>query len=179
VSTTLEDVAEALREALGADAVKDGDSERDLHSADLSFHEPHRPDLVVYPSSTAAVSQALAIANDRRIPVTPFGVGTSLEGHIIPVHGGITLDLSRLDRIVDLSPANLTATVQAGVTRLALTRAAGEHGLFFPVDPGADATLGGMAATNAAGTTTVRYGKMRANVLAHAAERFYGRALVP
>jgi D-lactate dehydrogenase (cytochrome) len=177
VSTTLEDVAAALREALGADAVKDGDSERDIHSADLSFHEPHRPDLVVYPASTAAVSQALAIANEHRIPVTPFGVGTSLEGHIIPIHGGITLDLSRLDRIVDLSPANLTATVQAGVTRLALTRAAGEHGLFFPVDPGADATLGGMVATNAAGTTTVRYGKTRANVLALEAVLADGRVI--
>ena len=154
MSVGIAEVAVALREALGTDAVKDGDSERDLHAADLSFHEPHRPDLVVYPSSTAEVAQVLAIANERRIPVTPFGVGTSLEGHIIPVKGGITLDLSRLDRIVDVSPANLTATVQAGVTRLALTRAAGEHGLFFPVDPGADATLGGMAATNAAGTTT-------------------------
>ena len=98
--------------------------------------------------------------------MTPFGAGTSLEGHVIPVRGGISLDLTRLDRIVEISPANLTATVQAGVTRLALQRAAGQHGLFFPVDPGADATLGGMAATNAAGTTTVRYGKMRANVLA-------------
>ena len=83
-----------------------------------------------------------------------------------PRRGGISLDLTRLDRIVEISPANLTAAVQAGVTRLALQRAAGQHGLFFPVDPGADATLGGMAATNAAGTTTVRYGKMRANVLA-------------
>jgi len=160
-------VAEAaLRDALGADAVKDGDSDRDLHGADLSFHAPHRPDLVVYASSTADVAHVLAIADEHRIPVTPFGAGTSLEGHVIPVHGGISLDLTRLDRIVDLSPGNLTATVQAGVTRLALERTAGEHGLFFPVDPGADATLGGMAATNAAGTTTVRYGKMRANVLA-------------
>ena len=90
MSATIDEVAEALREALGADAVKDGDSERDLHAADLSFHEPHRPDLVVYPSSTADVSRVLAIANERRIPVTPFGVGTSLEGHIIPIHGGIT-----------------------------------------------------------------------------------------
>ena len=108
----------------------------------------------------------LVVAGSRGIPVTPFGAGTSLEGHVIPVRGGISLDLTRLDRIVEISPANLTATVQAGVTRLALQRAAGQHGLFFPVDPGADATLGGMAATNAAGTTTVRYGKMRANVLA-------------
>ena len=156
----------ALRDALGPEAVKDGDSERDLHAVDLSFHAPHRPDLVVYASSTADVAHALRIADAHRIPVTPFGAGTSLEGHVIPVHGGISLDLTRLDRILDLSPGNLTATVQAGVTRLALERAAGEHGLSFPVDPGADATLGGMAATNAAGTTTVRYGKMRANVLA-------------
>jgi D-lactate dehydrogenase (cytochrome) len=85
---------------------------------------------------------------------------------VIPVHGGISLDLSRLGRILEISPGNLTATVQAGVTRLQLARAAAEHGLSFPVDPGADATLGGMAATNAAGTTTVRYGKTRANVLA-------------
>ncbi len=177
MSTHLVEVAEALREALGADAVKDGDSERDLHSADISFHEPRRPDLVVYPSSTEDVSRVLVIANENLIPVTPFGVGTSLEGHIIPTRGGISLDLSRLDRIVDISPGNLTATVQAGVTRLQLTRAAGEHGLFFPVDPGADATIGGMAATNAAGTTTVRYGKTRANVLALEAVLADGRVI--
>ena len=119
----------------------------------------------------------LALASELRIPVTPFGAGTSLEGHVIPVHGGISLDLSRLDRILDVSPENLTATVQAGVTRLTLERAAGEHGLFFPVDPGADATLGGMAATNAAGTTTVRYGKMRANTLALEAVLADGRVI--
>ena len=96
---------------------------------------------------------------------------------MIPVHGGISLDLSRLDRILDIAPENLTATVQAGVTRLTLERAVGQHGLFFPVDPGADATLGGMAATNAAGTTTVRYGKMRANVLALEAVLADGRVI--
>lgn len=177
MSTAIAELAETLREAVGADAVKDGDSERDLHAADISFHEPQRPDLVVYASSTEDVARVLAIANEWRIPVTPFGVGTSLEGHIIPTRGGISLDLSRLDRIVEISPGNLTATVQAGVTRLALTRAAGEHGLFFPVDPGADATLGGMAATNAAGTTTVRYGKTRANVLALEAVLADGRVI--
>ena len=145
------DVTQALSDALGAEHVRDGDSERDLHARNLSFHAPHRPDLVVYPGSTDEVALVLAIANEHRIPVTPFGVGTSLEGHVIPVRGGISLDLSRLDRILEISPENLTATVQAGVTRLTLERAAGEHGLFFPVDPGADATLGGMAATNAAG----------------------------
>jgi D-lactate dehydrogenase (cytochrome) len=132
----------------------------------MTFHVPHRPDLVVYASSVEDVSRVLALADEHRVPVTPLGAGTSLEGHVIPVHGGISLDLSRLGRILEISPGNLTATVQAGVTRLQLARAAAEHGLSFPVDPGADATLGGMAATNAAGTTTVRYGKTRANVLA-------------
>ncbi len=164
--TVLTEAKRALGAALGEDRVRDGDSERDLHAGDLSFHPPHRPDLVVYPGSTADVARVLALATELQLPVTPFGAGTSLEGNMIPVRGGISLDLSRLDRILAISPENLTATVQAGVTRLQLERAAGEHGLFFPVDPGADATLGGMAATNAAGTTTVRYGKMRANVLA-------------
>jgi D-lactate dehydrogenase (cytochrome) len=108
----------------------------------------------------------LAVADELRVPVTPFGAGSSLEGHVIPVAGGISLDLTRMDRIVRIDPEDLTATVQPGVTRSALEQAAGRHGLFFPVDPGADATLGGMAATNAAGTTTPRYGKMRPNVLA-------------
>jgi D-lactate dehydrogenase (cytochrome) len=112
------------------------------------------------------VSAVLALASARGVAVTPFGAGSSLEGNVIPAQGGISLDLSRLDRILEIAADDLTATVQAGVTRSALARAAGEHGLFFPVDPGADATLGGMAATNAAGTTTIRYGKMRENVLA-------------
>jgi D-lactate dehydrogenase (cytochrome) len=157
---------DGLVDSLGHAAVSNGVSERDLHGADLTFHTPRRPDLVVLPSSTEQVATVLALASAHGVPVTPYGAGTSLEGHVIPVRGGISLDLSRLDRILEISPQNLTATIQAGVTRSSLGRAAGEHGLFFPVDPGADATLGGMAATNAAGTTTVRYGKMRANVLA-------------
>jgi D-lactate dehydrogenase (cytochrome) len=138
----------------------------DQHGQDLSYH-PHRlPDAVVYPESTAEVAAVLRYANERRVPVVPFGAGTSLEGHVIPVDGGISLDLTRLDRVLELHSSDLQAHVQAGVTRGALNAAAGEHGLFFPVDPGADATLGGMAATNASGTTTVRYGGMRAQVLA-------------
>ena len=177
MSATIDDVTKALREVLADDQVRDGDSELDLHAGDLSFHEPHRPDLVVYPSSTDEVALVLKVASGHGIPVTPFGVGTSLEGHVIPIHGGISLDLSRLGRILEISPENLTATVQAGVTRLTLERAAGQHGLLFPVDPGADATLGGMAATNAAGTTTVRYGKMRANTLALEAVLADGRII--
>jgi D-lactate dehydrogenase (cytochrome) len=107
----------------------------------------------------------LAYANENRVPVVPFGAGTSLEGHVIPLHGGISLDLTRMSAIVALRPDDLTVTVQPGVTRSQLEAAAGPHGLFFPVDPGADATLGGMAATNASGTTTVRYGGMRTHVL--------------
>ena len=161
------DLRAALVDALGDERrVSDGDSERDLHSGDMTFHRPQRPDVVVYPQTTEEVAAVLALAHERRVPVTPFGAGSSLEGHVIPVEGGISLDLTRMDRVVEISPDDLTATVQAGVTRTALERAAAEHGLMFPVDPGADATLGGMAATNAAGTTTVRYGKMRANVLA-------------
>ena len=167
MSVAVDELRDALLEVLGDDArVSDGDSERDLHAEDITFHRPQRPDLVVYPSSTEEVSRVLAVANERRVAVTPFGAGSSLEGHVIPTRAGISLDLTRLSRIIEIAPDDLTATVQAGVTRTALERAAGEHGLFFPVDPGADATLGGMAATNAAGTTTVRYGKMRANVLA-------------
>jgi D-lactate dehydrogenase (cytochrome) len=169
VTTTFPaDVLDALAAALGGDAtrVSTGDSDRDLHAADMTFHTPRRPDVVLYPMSTAEVAAVLAVADERRLPVTPFGAGSSLEGHVIPVAGGISLDLTRMDRILRIEPENLIATVQAGVTRSALERAAAAHGLFFPVDPGADATLGGMAATNAAGTTTVRYGKMRANVLA-------------
>jgi D-lactate dehydrogenase (cytochrome) len=161
----------SLREALlhvvqDEGRVVDSESVLDQHAHDLSHHAPRRPDVVVFPDSTEEVSRVLAFAAAERIPVVPFGAGTSLEGNVIPVAGGISLSLARMDRVVALRADELNATVQPGLTRLALNRAAGEHGLFFPVDPGADASLGGMAATNASGTTTVRYGGMRRNVLA-------------
>jgi D-lactate dehydrogenase (cytochrome) len=145
--------------------VSDGDSVLDQHAGDLSYHRPRRPDVVVFPESTDEVARVLAYADRTGVPVVPFGAGSSLEGHVIPLHGGISLDLTRMSRILALRPEDLTVTVQPGVTRTQLEAAAGPHGLFFPVDPGADATLGGMAATNASGTTTVRYGGMRAHVL--------------
>ena len=151
---------------LGEDGVSTGETVLDLHAGDLSYHPRHSPDAVAFPTSTEEVARVLAWANERRVPVVPFGAGTSLEGHVIPVRGGVSLDLSRLNRVLELLPADLQARVQPGVLRSELNAAAGEHGLWFPVDPGADASLGGMAATNASGTTTVRYGGMRANVLA-------------
>jgi D-lactate dehydrogenase (cytochrome) len=161
----------ALRESLlelipDERRVSSSESVLDQHSQDPSYHAPHAPDVVVFPESAAEVARVLAWANERRVPVVAFGAGTSLEGHVIPVRGGISLDLTRMDRVLEVRPADLQAVVQPGVLRSALIAAAGEHGLWFPVDPGADATLGGMAATNASGTTTVRYGGMRANVLA-------------
>jgi D-lactate dehydrogenase (cytochrome) len=156
----------ALRDLLDDPSrVSTGESDRNLHSEDMTFHAAHAPDVVVYPTSTDEVSRVLTLADAEGIPVTPFGVGSSLEGHVIPIEGGISLDLSRMNQILSIEPENLTATVQPGVTRAALERKAGQHGLWFPIDPGADATLGGMAATNASGTTTVRFGKMRPNVL--------------
>ncbi|HEY5100507.1 MAG TPA: FAD-linked oxidase C-terminal domain-containing protein [Gaiellaceae bacterium] len=158
--------AELLRLVPDESRVSVVESVLDQHAGDLSYHEPHRPDVVVFAESAAEVSAVLAHANAAGVPVVAFGAGTSLEGHVIPLHGGISLDLTRLNRIVAVRPDDLTATVQAGATRSQLAAAAGPHGLWFPVDPGADATLGGMAATNASGTTTVRYGGMRAHVLA-------------
>jgi D-lactate dehydrogenase (cytochrome) len=157
--------ADLLRVIPDEQRVNDGDSVLDQHAGDLSYHPPHRPDVVVFPESAAEVSAVLAYAHEHRVPVVPFGAGTSLEGHVIPLHGGISLDLTRMTAILALRPDDLTVTVQPGVTRSQLEAAAGPHGLFFPVDPGADATLGGMAATNASGTTTVRYGGMRTHVL--------------
>ena len=158
--------AELLRLVPDERRVSDGDSVLDQHAGDLSYHAAQRPDVVVYPESTAEVAAVLAYADAAGVPVVPFGAGTSLEGHVIPLRGGISLDLTRMSAIVAVRPDDLTATVLAGVTRSQLEAAAGPHGLWFPVDPGADATLGGMAATNASGTTTVRYGGMRAHVLA-------------
>ncbi|MEG0386021.1 MAG: FAD-linked oxidase C-terminal domain-containing protein, partial [Solibacillus sp.] len=137
---------------------------RALHGQDESYHEPALPDLVVYPRSTKDVCEIVKIAHEYAIPVIPFGRGTSLEGHIIPYDGGISIDFNEMNQILAIEPENLLVKVQPGVTRMQLNKELKKHGLFFSVDPGADATLGGMAATNASGTTAVKYGVMRDQV---------------
>jgi D-lactate dehydrogenase (cytochrome) len=139
---------------------------REQHGRDESPFDVAPPDAVVYCHTTADVADALRLAGDHGVPVIPYGAGSSVEGHLLAVHGGISLDLSRMDRVVAVHAEDLTATVQAGVTREQLNRELHGTGLFFPIDPGANATLGGMAATRASGTNAVRYGTMRENVLA-------------
>lgn len=134
------------------------------HSKDESYHTPILPDVVVYPVNTEEVSEMINIASKYKAPVVPFGVGTSLEGHVIPYNGGISLDFSLMDTIIEVLPEDFLVKVQPGVTRSKLNQELKKHGLFFSVDPGADATLGGMAATNASGTTSVKYGIMRDQV---------------
>ena len=135
------------------------------HSHDESFHLPSRPDIVVFAESTEDVSDCLAICTRHQLPVIPFGVGTSLEGHVNALFGGVSLDMSRMNRLLRISADDLDCTVQAGILRKQLAKELVSQGLFFPVDPGADATIGGMAATGASGTTTVKYGAMRELVL--------------
>jgi D-lactate dehydrogenase (cytochrome) len=163
-SASVEPAIGELKALLGARAT-DAQAVREHHSHGESYHVPAAPDVVCFPGTTDEVAAVATIAARYRLPIVPFGAGTSLEGHVNAIHGGITIDLRQMNRIVRVSVDDLDATVEAGVTRLQLAKALRNTGLMFPVDPGADATIGGMAATRASGTTAVRYGTMRENVL--------------
>ena len=154
-----------LRSLLG-DRLSTTNAVREHHSRGESHHEPSLPDAVAFPVSTAEVSAIAAVCTRGRVPMTAFGAGSSLEGHVVPVRHGLTVDLSRMNRVLRVSADDLDCTVEAGVTRKQLDRHLQSTGLFFPLDPGADATIGGMASTRASGTTAVRYGTMRDTVLA-------------
>lgn len=158
------EVLGALTDLL-AERVTTSPSVVEQHGRDESPLRPAAPDAVAFPESTAEVSAIARLCNQYRVPMIPFGAGTSLEGHVLAPSGGLSVDLTRMNEITAVRPHDLDATVQAGVTRKALNDRLARDGLFFPVDPGADATIGGMAATGASGTTTVRYGAMRDNVL--------------
>ncbi len=139
---------------------------REQHGRDESAYTTVPPPAaVVFAESTADVSDAVRLASQYAVPVIPFGVGSSLEGHLLAIEGGISIDLSRMNRILSVNAEDLTVTVQPGVTREQLNAEIRTTGLFFPIDPGANATLGGMSATRASGTNAVRYGTMRENVL--------------
>jgi D-lactate dehydrogenase (cytochrome) len=140
---------------------------REQHGRDESaFTTVPPPAAVIFAEKTQDVADAVALAAQHKVPVIPFGVGSSLEGHLLAVQGGISIDVSRMNKIVSINSDDLTVTVQPGVTRKQLNEDIKSTGLFFPIDPGADASIGGMSATRASGTNAVRYGTMRENVLA-------------
>ncbi|MCE3271313.1 MAG: dld [Ramlibacter sp.] len=139
---------------------------REQHGRDESSFQVPPPAAVVFAESTQDVADAVRLAGQFDAPVIPFGVGSSLEGHLLAVQGGISIDVSRMNKVVAVNPEDLTVTVQPGVTRKQVNQEIKSTGLFFPIDPGADASIGGMSATRASGTNAVRYGTMRENVLA-------------
>jgi D-lactate dehydrogenase (cytochrome) len=155
----------SLASIAGEEHVSATRADRDHHARDQSFHPAHMPAAVVWPGSAEEIGAILQYANQHDIPVTPWGAGTSLEGNPIPTHGGIVLDLARLDRVLEVRADDFQVDVQAGVKYKDMNEQLARHGLFFAPDPGANATIGGMVANNAAGTRTPRYGATRNNVL--------------
>ena len=163
-----------LRARLG-DRVTTALSVREHHGTSEGVPVDARPDAVVFAMSNEDVAFVARSCYEASVPMIPFGAGTSLEGHVAAIHGGISVDVSRMDRVLDVSADSLDCRVQAGVTRMQLNEHLRGEGLFFPIDPGANASLGGMAATRASGTAAVRYGTMREAVLGLTAVTADGR----
>ena len=157
--------AAELSAIVGSDRFSTGPSNRELHLRDISFHQGTLPAGVIWPLTTEEVARILAWAYQNDVPVTPWGAGTSTEGNPVPTRGGLVMDLTRMNRILDIRPQDLQADVEPGVLRKELNRQTGKHGLFFPPDPGADATIGGMIANNASGVQTVKYGATKDYVM--------------
>jgi D-lactate dehydrogenase (cytochrome) len=162
------DAAIASLQQLLGDRLSTAAAVRERHGKDASYHPCAPPDAVAFPHSTQEVSEIVKVCARHKVPLVPFGGGTSLEGHVAALHGGVSIDTTRMNRILRVSADDFDATIEAGVTLQQLNEHLRDSGLFFSVDPGAaaQATLGGMAATRASGTNTVRYGTMRENVLA-------------
>lgn len=154
-----------LETVVGRRNVSAARADREVRSFDVSGHPPHLSEVVVWPQTAQQIAQVLKLANQQRIPVTPWGAGTSVEGNPIPLFGGILLSLERMQAILQLYPDDLQVTVEAGVKYKELNRQLEPHGLFFPPNPGGDATIGGMLANNAAGAKTIKYGACKDNVL--------------
>ncbi|MEH6525986.1 MAG: FAD-linked oxidase C-terminal domain-containing protein [Sneathiella sp.] len=160
----MDQVIEKLTDLLGKRCTT-AEAVREQHGHDESWHFPAAPDAVCFARSTEEVSEIVKVCALHKVPIIPFGAGTSLEGHVNAVHGGISVDLNEMNEILRVSPEDLDCTVQPGVRRKQLNEYLRDTGLFFPIDPGADASIGGMASTRASGTNAVRYGTMRENIL--------------
>ncbi|WP_321815979.1 MULTISPECIES: FAD-binding oxidoreductase [unclassified Paraburkholderia] len=170
------DLLNSLRTAFG-ERVSTSEAVRAHHGRDESRFDPQLPDAVVYAQSTEEVQAIVKLCAQYSVPIIPYGNGSSLEGHLLAVQGGVSIDLSQMNRVLSINAEDLTVTVEPGISRKQLNEALRDTGLFFPIDPGADASIGGMSATRASGTNAVRYGTMRENVLGLSAVLADGRVI--